>query len=1465
MLQMCIACITIGEIETPDLDNKGRRRPKLKGKIGDKQVEFLVDSGASVSVCSDIMLKSCWNHWNIRRLPLPQSLRLSGVTGHDINIVDYVEIEVEVENRKIYRPMLIVSGLHITHCILGYDFIKEEGLIIDGARDKIYFADNPKRKWNKAAIQAIHKTSIPPRTIEHIEVVARTGERCIEEGETAFCTLAQHSPFKFYDSLTKIRKGGQMTLAIINSTDSKLTLQPDDTLGFAYRADSYFDSVEPLTEATVDSIFGEIGEEPREPRRGKIGESTEKERKELSRQLQILTKDEIWREKYEGLMLTYHDVCSKDKFDLGHAKVIKHKIQMKDQVPIHARQFRIPFAHEEVIYDYVEELLKKGAIEYSRSPYNSPIFCVAKKAPPNADPNSPPPLRVVLDYRQVNANSLPDRYSMKEVRECIDEIGKEKAKIFTTVDLTAGFWQQELEENSRQYTAFSVPGKSARYQFCVTPMGLQGSPASFARLMDHVMRQTEGVLTYIDDVLVHADSHEKHYKRLEEVLLRLRKYGLKLNVAKTLIGGDTVQYLGYTISQTGVTLSTSKTEAIEKFEPPKDLRQIREFVGLCNYFRFLIPHFSRLTAPLIELTKKDSTWKGGQLPPTASSSFMELKEKLCSKPVVGYPSREGKFILYSDAALGEPNRPGGLGAALLQQRPDGQIEVIAYASRSLRDHEKNYSAYLLEMTAACWAIDHFSVYLTGKRFTLRTDHKPLETLTTVHTKTLNRLQQLMLQYEFDLEYTAGEENPVADFLSRNAIEWGKIEYVAAINAQPSQFRSEQKADEEMWKVIRYLKMNTQQRSKQPQRIKALAENCFLSENGFLQKKIQLSGRDREVAWPPRKLRQPIIDAAHYTLEAGHGGRDRTINRVKLAYWWPGMTSDIDKTIKECATCQLTKSKLPAPLPLQSMPIPRGPNNRVHIDLMGPLRTSENGNKYIMVMTDAFTKWVELAAIENKTAETIGKYFFERWICRFSAPLCIITDQGKEFNNKILQEICHLWKIDKKRTSPFHPQTNSSAESYNRSLLKYLRAMLLDSKHSTLDWEPLLASAQLAYNCHIHKSTQESPFFLTYLHDPRLPFFDLNKPRRFTDDSFVHETFMIAQEAYLSANKNMQNAAEIQKKYYDEGVKERKVHAGERVMIYFPNPPPKVNPKLHTHWKLGTVIQMIGNLNVLVALDDSKRASLVHLNRVRAMRTKKAEQNSEQNSVAKGTSKEQEMEGLPHLDIDFDVDEAINDWFRELDEWEAKQRQEVGEQIDLARQQREIGEQEDALDSELAGPEEGRTRRIRIQFNPNWILTDPIPEQPDSTTNDEPQPSTSSGATGDQSPPQVLPPAPVPVALPTNQQTEEGNTTANTANTEKNQGEEWPTTTEQTRGRTTLKVQFADDKETDQIKNKRKRREPKSTSAPPRTEPSSPLGPWADLGRQVFPQAGRYQTRSSGRASSPPSLPEVPLEYKRRKQ
>jgi hypothetical protein len=261
----------------------------------------------------------------------------------------------------------------------------------------------------------------------------------------------------------------------------------------------------------------------------------------------------------------------------------------------------------------------------------------------------------------------------------LDEVSKAKLAIFSTCELTLGFWQQSLQEKSRQYTAFSVPGKGARYQWRVMPMGLQGSPASFARLMDFIMTGVKCIITYIDDILVHSRDHAQHLKSLEEVLWRLRKYGLKLNVDKTIIGARTVQYLGYTLSWQGVTLSKDKLAAIKDFPMPTSPMAVREFLGLANYFRLLIPRFSKTADPLNKMTRASTVWRtGAPPPPEAQAAFNKLKEALMSAPIVVNPNREGRFILQTNASTGTKSAAGGMGAVLLQEQNDKTERVVAY-------------------------------------------------------------------------------------------------------------------------------------------------------------------------------------------------------------------------------------------------------------------------------------------------------------------------------------------------------------------------------------------------------------------------------------------------------------------------------------------------------------------------------------------------------------------------------------------------------------------------------------------------------------------------------------------------------------------------------------------------------------------------------------------------------------------
>ena len=255
----------------------------------------------------------------------------------------------------------------------------------------------------------------------------------------------------------------------------------------------------------------------------------------------------------------------------------------------------------------------------------------------------------------------------------------------------------------------------------------------------------------------------------------------------------------------------------------------------------------------------------------------------------------------------------------------------------------------------------------------------------------------------------------------------------------------------------------------------------------------------------------------------------------------------------------------------------------------------------MVMTDAFSKIVELAAIPDKTAETIARTFFQRWICRYSVPLQIVSDNGKEFANEMFTHLCDLLGTKQTKTTPYHPASNSSAESFNRSMKKYLRAMLDNTQ--TLEWEEQLPMLQLSYNCHVHKSTMESPFWLTHFQDPRLPYTDLEEKRPIYRDDFITSTFEMFSQTHKQVHKNQWDARKIREEYYNRKSKERVFNVGDRV-LFFHNAVPKtgVNEKLWKNWQGPYyVIKVINPLNYVIQKNPNSKEKLVNIEKIKHLR------------------------------------------------------------------------------------------------------------------------------------------------------------------------------------------------------------------------------------------------------------------------
>ena len=902
----------------------------------------------------------------------------------------------------------------------------------------------------------------------------------------------------------------------------------------------------------------------------------------LSKEKEQLIRDKFQSEvsadlkpRYLQVLLDNHEAISTSKFDLGRSELLLHEISLKTKEPIFVKQFRIPDAHQAEVEKHVAEWIKLGVVEPARSKYNSPIFAVMKK---NGG------VRLVQDFRALNTQTYIDKYSMHDIEGCMNQIGRSGSRIFSTLDLTAGFWQMLLEPRCRPYTAFTVPGLG-QYQWITSPMGLLGCPASFQRLMEAVCKGLDNILVYIDDLLVHTDTHDRQLEILDQLFKRLVQHGIKVNLDKCVFGNKNVSYLGFRLTDQGILPGLDKLKAIRDLPPPTDVPQIRQFIGICNFFRNHVKNFSLIAAPLNRLLSKQADWAGGPLPPDARQAFDELKAILLSEPVMSYPRQDRPWALITDAALGDSDqkRPGGLGAILTQVDEKGEHHVIAYASRSLASAEKNYTPFLLEMQASLWGMKHFEAYLRGRHFTLFTDHRPLEKLGAVHNKTLNRLQEAMLEFDFEIVYKKGSEMP-ADFLSRNVVN--------AISTKD--LRSGQKDDPKLRALYEFLIAgHIPDTNSELYRFVKMYQGDSFVEDGLLWRRLRRPGEaDRVVLYAPPDFRQEILEQAHGAALAGHDGQLKTKERIMQTYFWPGLDGDVQQHVRSCHRCQLRRTDHPQPPPLLSpLPIVNEPNIRMHADLFGPLRVSDKGKRYLLCMTDACTKYVELVALENKEASTVAEAIFNRWICRYGVPLDIVTDKGREFCAELTESLLKKLGTSHFKTAPYHPQTNSQAEVANKTIAKYLNSFVDDT---TLDWEQYVYPLMFSYNTSFHRSILNTPHMLNFGVAARQPTFvpgDLET--KFYGPKTAEEKLARLQYCRQLAGQNMEVAAEAAKANYDVTAQPHQYKAKQFVLIRDHTPPVGKNAKLTPKFKGPyQIVRLKGPHNLEIKLNDQRTTTRV---------------------------------------------------------------------------------------------------------------------------------------------------------------------------------------------------------------------------------------------------------------------------------
>lgn len=452
------------------------------------------------------------------------------------------------------------------------------------------------------------------------------------------------------------------------------------------------------------------------------------------------------------IIAEFSDIFYHENSPLTFTSKIKHQIKTSDEIPIYTKSYRYPFIHKKEVETQIQKMLDQNIVQPSSSPWSSPIWVVPKKM----DASGKQKWRVVVDYRSLNSKTIDDRYPLPNITDLLDKLGK--CQYFSTLDLASGFHQIEMAQNDIEKTAFST--ENGHFEYLRMPFGLKNAPATFQRVMDNILRgiQNEHCLVYLDDIIVYSTSLQEHLKKLRLVFERLRESNFKIQLDKSEFLKKEVAYLGHVVTPQGVKPNPDKIRAIKEFPLMSTTKQIKGFLGLIGYYRKFIKDFAKLTKPLTKCLKKGAKIVHNQ---EFLTCFETCKNILTNEPILQYPDFNKPFNLTTDAsnvALG----------AILSQGPIGQDLPIAYASRTLNDSESHYSTIERELLAIVWATKYFRPYLFGRKFSIITDHKPLQWLFSLKdpTSKLLRWRIKLEEFDYDIIYKSGKSNTNADALSR---------------------------------------------------------------------------------------------------------------------------------------------------------------------------------------------------------------------------------------------------------------------------------------------------------------------------------------------------------------------------------------------------------------------------------------------------------------------------------------------------------------------------------------------------------------------------------------------------------------------------------------------------------------------------------------------------------------------------
>jgi hypothetical protein len=852
-----------------------------------------------------------------------------------------------------------------------------------------------------------------------------------------------------------------------------------------------------------------------------------------SNELPFMAGSDDFKRRLKEICLKHKKIFSED-LNPEPAKVQPFKMEVNEDLwrrPANrAPPRRISVPMQEVVNTQIEDMLRANVIRPSQADHYSQILMVPKK-----DGS----WRFCIDFRQLNEATKSLSWTIPHIKEMLERIGASRPKFFGVLDFLKGYYQAPMHPDSVEHTAFKC--YKGTYEWLRVPMGLKGAPSYFQQQMAQKVLGGllySGVELYIDDILIHAETEDQFLELVEKLFARLEEMNVTISPKKCKLGVDKIEYVGHVIDSEGISYSEDKVRQVLDFATPTSIKSLQSFLGFVNFFRSNIPNLSVLEQPLNAILHKNGKDKPKfRWDDDAQTAFEEIKRVCTNLPKLFFSDPLAPVVVYTDAS------DHGFGSYTVQLKDDGngniREEPVAFLSGTFNKQQMNWPTIEKECFAIIHTLKKLDYLLRDRHFVLKTDHRNLLYLnnSNLSAKVL-RWKLLTQEYYFKLEHIPGKQNVVADGLSRLMVQEYKNELLNILS----------KGEEEI---------------------------------------------------PENKMN--LIEAVHNSV-TGHSGVERTLQKLKKSLeshaeysrGWKGMRKHVKDFVDSCPTCQKNSVIQPTIESEKFTTHSYEPFERINIDTIGPIAKKDMyGNEFILCIRDTFSRFTVLYPMKSTEAKCVAHNLL-LFIGTFGCPKQILSDNGSEFVNNLIEELCKLIEVEHIKTIAYSKEENSIVERGNKEVQRFLKDIIFD-KRIFEEWSVYLPLIQRIINASENESTGFTPAEIVFGNSVDLdrgflkPF--ERKGKKEEPSEFVQKLLKFQDQVVKTCQEKLKNHDQIHKK---DQTKATVFAVGSYVLVKYPRKDGKLYTptKQSSRWQGPYVVkEQKGNTYVLENLVSQMRTEV----------------------------------------------------------------------------------------------------------------------------------------------------------------------------------------------------------------------------------------------------------------------------------